>query len=99
MDVKGQLHGLLSCTTQSKGFFHVETPDGAHYTVPPMITKDLVLRLWADVTTVGANVLWCALENVLQCRIVCPEMNGGHFEHLVQLLRHLLFDHLITWAT
>jgi len=99
MDAEGQLHGLLSCTTKSKGFFHVETPEGAHYTILPMIIKDLVLRLWAAVTTVGANVLWCAQENVLQCSAVCPEMKGGHFEHLLQLLRHPLFDHLITCAT
>jgi hypothetical protein len=99
MDVEGQLHGLLSCTTKSKGFFYVETSEGAHYTVPPTIIKDLVLRLWAAVTTVGASVLWCAQENVLQCSAVCPETNGGHFKHLLQILRHPLFDHLITCAT
>lgn len=99
MDVEGQLHGLLSCTTKSKGFFHVETPEGAHYTIPPTIIKDLVLRLWTAVTTVGASELWCAQENVLKCSAVCPETNGGHFEHLLQLLRHTLFDHLITCAT
>jgi len=47
---------------------------------------------------VGANVLWCAQENVLQRSVVCPEMNAGHFEHLLQLLQHPLFDHLITCA-
>lgn len=70
-----------------------------HITVPPGIIKDIVIRLWAAVTMVDANVLWCAQENALQCSAVCPQMNGAHFEHLLQLLRHPLFDHLIVSAT
>jgi hypothetical protein len=99
MDVESQLNDLLSCTTKPKEFFHVQTPEGAHYTVPPGIIKDIVLRIWAAVTMVDANVLWCAQQNALQCSAVCPEMNGAHFEHLLQLLRHPLFDHLIASAS
>lgn len=87
MDVEGQLN--------PSDFFHAQTPEGAQYTVPPGIIKDIVKRVWAAVTMVDNNVLWCAQENALQCSAVCPEMNGTHFEHLLQLLRHPLFDNLM----
>jgi hypothetical protein len=53
------------------------------YAVPPRTMKDLMARLQAPVTTVNANMLRRVQENAVLCTVVCLDMDGGCFEHLL----------------
>lgn len=53
------------------------------YAAPSRTSKDLVARLQAPVTTINVNMF--VQENSMTCTATYLKMDGGHFEHLLQL--------------
>jgi hypothetical protein len=53
------------------------------YGLPPRNTEDLVARLQAAVTTVDANMLRRVRENDVRRTVICLEMDGGSFVHVL----------------
>jgi hypothetical protein len=55
------------------------------YALPLRPSEDVMVRLQVAVRTVDADMLRRVRENIVRRIIICLEMDGGRFEHLLLL--------------